>query len=185
MEDRRRQLRWEHDLPLWLHTLPIPTIAALPGAAAGAGLGLALACDLRVASEKALMITSYGRLGLSGDYGVSWFLTQLVGTAKARELFFTSDRVDADSCLELGLINRKVAGEDLMPATLELAQQIASGPPIAHRYMKENLNRACHEDLASVLHAEADRMVRGAQTQDYLEAVAAFSEKRKPAFRGR
>ena len=95
LEDRRRQLRWEHDLPRWLHEMGTPTVAALPGAAAGAGLGLALACDLRIAADTAVVTTAYARLGLAGDYGVAWFLTHLVGPARARELFFTARRVDA------------------------------------------------------------------------------------------
>lgn len=185
LEDRRRQLRWEHDLPRWLHEMGTPTIAALPGAAAGAGLGLALACDLRIAADTTVLTTAYARLGLAGDYGVAWFLTHLVGPARARELFFTSRRVDAAEALALGLVNRVVARDALATEAEALARDVAAGPPVAHRYMKENLNRALHADLATCLHEEADRMVRGATTADYLEAVSAFAEKRKPAFEGR
>ena len=185
LEDRRRQLRWEHDIPRWLHELGMPTIAALPGPAAGAGLGLALACDLRVAAESAFITTAYARLGLAGDYGVAWFLTQLIGPARARELIFTARRVSADECEQLGIVNRTHPEEELAGAALDLARTVAAGPPVAHRYMKENLNRACHLDLASCLEFEADRMVRGATTEDYLEAVAAFAEKRAPSFQGR
>lgn len=185
LEDRRRQLRWEHDLPRWLHEMGTPTIASLPGAAAGAGLGLALACDLRIAADGVVLTTAYARLGLAGDYGVAWFLTQLVGPARARELFFTSRRVEAAEAERLGLVNRVVARADLEREALSLARDIAAGPPIAHRYMKENLNRSLHADLATCLREEADRMVRGATTSDYLEAVAAFAEKRKPIFQGR
>lgn len=185
LEDRRRQLRWEHDIPRWLHELGTPTIAALPGPAAGAGLGLALACDLRLAAESAFVTTAYARLGLAGDYGVAWFLTQLIGPARARELFFTARRVSADECEQLGIVNQTHPDEALAGAALELARAIAAGPPVAHRYMKENLNRACRLDLASCLDFEADRMVRGATTEDYLEAVAAFAEKRTPSFQGR
>ncbi len=184
-EERKRQLRWEHETPYALHTLEKPTVAALPGAAAGAGLGLALACDLRVAAESAFVVTSYARLGLSGDYGVSWFLTHLVGPAKARELFFLPDRVDAQECLRLGIVNRVVPGDQLEKEALSVCKRIAAGPPIALRYMKDNLNRALREDLASCLDVEADRMVQGATTEDYLEAVAAFAEKRAPVFRGK
>jgi len=185
MEDRQRQLRWEHELPRMLHRSSKPTIAALPGAAAGAACSLALACDLRIASENAFLVTSFAKLGLSGDYGGTWFMTQLVGPAKAREIYFTADRVDATTCLELGLFNRVVRPESLAEEAFALAAKIASGPPIALRWMKANLNRALEEDLETCLRYEADRMVRGALTDDYTEAVAAFAQKRVARFRGR
>jgi enoyl-CoA hydratase/carnithine racemase len=185
VEDRVRQLRWEHTIPAMLHRMDKPTIAALPGPAAGAGLSLALSCDLRIAAEIAFVTTSYARLGLSGDYGGSWFLTQLVGTARARELFFTGDRLSARDCERLGLVNRVVPDAELDESAWELARRIAAGPPIALRFMKDNLNRALTQDLGACLDLEAERMVLGAQTEDYLEAVRAFGEKRPPVFRGR
>ncbi len=185
MELRQRQLRWEHELPRMLHRSSKPTIAALPGAAAGAACSIALACDLRIAADSAFLVTSFARLGLSGDYGGTWFMTQLVGPAKAREIYFTADRVDAATCLELGLFNRVVSGESLPEEAFTLAAKIAAGPPIALRFMKANLNRALEADLETCLRYEADRMVRGAQTDDYTEAVAAFGEKRAPRFQGR
>ena len=184
-EERKRQLRWEHGVPRALHRLEKPTLAAIPGPAAGAGLGLALACDLRVMAESAFVTTSYVKLGLSGDYGTSWFLTQLVGTAKARELLFTGDRLDAAGCERLGLANRVAPDASLEKDAFALARQIANGPPIALRMMKHNLNRAVTDDLETVLDAEAERMVAGAGTEDYLEAVQAFQEKRPPVFKGR
>jgi 2-(1,2-epoxy-1,2-dihydrophenyl)acetyl-CoA isomerase len=185
MEDRQRQLRWEHELPRMLHRSAKPTIAALPGAAAGAACSIALACDLRVASEQAFILTSFARLGLSGDYGGTWFLTQLVGPAKAREIYFTAERVDATTALELGIFNRVVPADRLQEEAFSLAARIASGPPIALAWMKANLNRALEADLETCLRFEADRMVRGALTDDYVEAVSAFAEKRRPVFRGR
>jgi 2-(1,2-epoxy-1,2-dihydrophenyl)acetyl-CoA isomerase len=185
MQDRQRQLRWEHELPRMLHRSLKPTIAALPGAAAGAGASIALSCDLRIGAQSAFIVTSFARLGLSGDYGGTWFLTRLVGTAKAREIYFTADRVDSTTCLGLGIFNRVVDDEALQSEAFALAARIASGPPIALGYMKENLNRALEADLETCLDYEADRMVRSAQTEDYLEAVSAFSEKRSPKFRGR
>jgi enoyl-CoA hydratase/carnithine racemase len=184
-DERTRQLRWEHGIPLALHQLEKPTLAALPGAAAGAGFALALSCDLRIAAESAFVTTAYTRLGLSGDYGSSWFLTHLVGPSRAREILFTSERLDARRCEQLGLVNRVVPDAELHDAAFGWAKQIASGPPIALGYMKDNLIRALTESLASVLDVEADRMVMGAQTEDYLEAVAAFAEKRAPVFRGK
>ncbi len=185
VEDRVRQLRWEHTVPATLHRMDKPTIAALPGPAAGAGLSLALSCDIRIAAESAFVTTSYARLGLSGDYGGSWFLTRLVGTARARELFFTGDRLSARDCERLGLVNRVVPDAELEKEAFELARRIAAGPPIALRFMKDNLNRALTQDLGACLDLEAERMVLGAQTEDYLEAVRAFAEKRPPVFRGR
>lgn len=183
--ERTAQLRWEHGIPLALHTIPKPTLAALPGPAAGAGFALALACDLRIAAESTFVTTAYARLGLSGDYGSSWFLTRLVGPAKAREILFTAERLDARTCERIGLVNRVVADAALAESALAWARQIAAGPPVALAYMKDNLNRALSEPLAAVLDREAERMVAGAQTEDYLEAVAAFAEKRAPVFKGR
>jgi enoyl-CoA hydratase/carnithine racemase len=185
VEPRVRFLKREHRIVSLLHRIPKPTIAALPGAAAGAGFGLALACDLRILAESAFVTTAYLRLGLSGDYGTSWFLTHLVGTAKAREMFFTAQRVDAATCERIGLANRVVPDADLAKEALVLAAEIANGPPIALRSMKDNLNRALVQDLEACLDTEADRMVAGAFTEDYVEAVKAFTEKRKPSFRGR
>ena len=184
-EERKRILRWEHSLPAAIHRLEKPVLAALPGPAAGAGFSLALSCDLRIAAQSAFVTTAYARLGLSGDYGGSWFLTALVGTAKARELYFTGERVSAEECERLGIVNRVVPDADLEKESLALAKRIAAGPPVALRYMKDNLNRALREDLQACLDIEADRMVQSAGTEDYLEAVKAFAEKRSPVFRGR
>jgi 2-(1,2-epoxy-1,2-dihydrophenyl)acetyl-CoA isomerase len=168
-----------------LYALPKPTIAALPGPAVGAGLSIALACDLRIAAESAFVTTGFANVGLSGDYGASFFLTQLVGTALARELFFTGERIGAARCLELGLVNRVVPDEQLMERTLELAVQLAHGPTVAYAQMKTNLDRALRADLAACLAGEAEGIVHTAQTEDHREAVRAFIEKRKPDFRGR
>ena len=184
-DDRVRRVRREHEIPAALHELSVPVIAALPGAAAGAGFSIALACDLRIAAQSALLVTSFGRVGLSGAYGGTWFLTHLVGPAKARELYFLSPRVSSQECLQLGLFNWVVPDDELSERAFALARQIASGPPIAHRYMKENLNRALTEDLRTCLEFEADRQVRGAFTDDYKEAVSAFIEKRDPHFQNR
>jgi enoyl-CoA hydratase/carnithine racemase len=183
-EERKRQLRWEHGIVSALFQLEKPTLAALPGPAAGAGFSLALACDLRIAAQSAFVTTAYVKLGLSGDYGGSWFLTRLVGPARAREIYFTGDRLDARECERLGIVNRVVPDADLARESLALAQRIAAGPPVALRYMKENLNRALGEGLGSCLDAEAERMVQSATTQDYAEAVLAYQEKRAPVFRG-
>lgn len=169
---------------LRLYKFPKPTIAVLPGPAAGAGMGLALACDMRIGSPDACLVPAFGTIGLSGDYGGSWLLTRLIGTGRAREIYFTGRRLGAEEGLSLGVFNRIVPGEQLAQAAAEMAAAIASGPPIAQRYMKENLNRAENADIETAMHWEADRMIRGFATQDHKRAVAAFIAKEKPVFTG-
>jgi enoyl-CoA hydratase/carnithine racemase len=161
-----------------------PTIAALPGAAAGAGLALALACDLRIAAESAVMATGYARIGLTGDYGIAWLLTRLAGTSRARELMFLSERIDARRCETLGLVNRVVPDADLRESAFALAKSLAEGPSIALAFMKDNLDHAVTSDFLDSMDQEAERMVRAARTADHKEAVRAFIGKRKPAFSG-
>jgi enoyl-CoA hydratase/carnithine racemase len=161
-----------------------PTIAALPGPAAGAGLALALACDIRIAAESAIMATGYVRIGLTGDYGIAWLLTRLVGTSRARELMFLSERIDARRCETLGLVNRVVPDAELAEAAFALAKSLAEGPSIALAYMKDNLDHAVTADFLQSMDQEADHMVRAARTTDHKEAVHAFIDKRKPAFVG-
>ena len=168
-----------------LFKMPKPTLAALPGAAAGAGLALALACDLRIMASSAILTTAFARVGFSGDYGGSYFLTQLVGTAKARELYFLSDRVAADEALRLGLSNWVCADYELTAKTREIALRLANGPSVAYRYMKENLNRALHGDVDDCLDLEATHHIHCGQTEDHREATRAFVDKRAPVFKGR
>jgi len=169
-----------------LYKMPKPTIASLPGAAAGAGLSLALACDLRIASDKAVMTTAFARVGFSGDYGGTYFLSQLVGSAKARELYFLSDRIDMNEALRLGLVNFVVPAERLESETAKLAERLAKGPRVAYRYMKENLNRAiAGVDVDDCLDLEATHHVHTGSTEDHREAAKAFVEKREPVFKGR
>jgi len=168
-----------------LYAMPKPTLAALPGAAAGAGLALALACDLRLMSSDAIMTTAFARVGFPGDYGASFFLTRQVGVAKARELFFLSERITADEALRLGLANWICPPEELSTRTRELARRLAAGPTVAYRYMKENLNRAVAGDLEDCLDLEATHQVHCGQTDDHREAARAFVEKREPVFKGR
>jgi len=168
-----------------LYRMPKPTIAALPGAAAGAGLALALACDLRVMASSAIMTTAFARVGFSGDYGGSYFLTRLVGAAKARELYFLSERVTADEALRLGLANWVCAPEELAGRTGAVARRLAAGPTVAYRYMKENLNRAVNGELDDCLDLEATHHIHCGQTEDHREAARAFVEKREPVFKGR
>src|SRR6202048_3510870 len=161
-----------------------PTIAALPGPAAGAGMALALACDIRIAGESAIMSTGYARIGLTGDYGIAWMLTRLVGTSRARELMFLSDRIDARRWGSLGLVNRVVPDAELRETAFALAKSLAEGPSIALAYIKDNLDHAVMSDFLGSMDQEAENMVRSARTTDHKEAVRAFIDKRKPAFAG-
>jgi enoyl-CoA hydratase/carnithine racemase len=161
-----------------------PTIAALPGAAAGAGLAIAMACDIRIAAESAFVTTGYLRVGLSGDYGMAWLLTRLIGTSRARELMFTADKVDARRCEAIGLVNRVVPDANLQEEAFAMAKTMAAGPTLALRYMKDNLDEALAFDFATARDHEAVRLVRTTLTADHREAVQAFIEKRKAVFKG-
>jgi len=161
-----------------------PTIAAVPGPAAGAGLALALACDIRIAAESAIMSTGYARIGLTGDYGIAWLLTRLVGTSRARELMFLSERIDARRCETLGLVNRVVPDAEVREAAFALAKSFAEGPSMALARIKDNLDHAVTSDFLDSMDQEAENMVRSARTADHKEAVRAFIDKRKPAFVG-
>ena len=168
-----------------LYKMPKPTIASLPGAAAGAGLSLALACDLRIAAENAVMTTAFARVGFSGDYGGTYFLSRLVGSAEARELYFLSDRIDMREAQRLGLVNWVVPADQLAARTLEIARRIANGPRIAYRYMKENFNRAAAGEVDDCLDLEATHHIHTGLTEDHRDAARAFVEKREPVFKGR
>ena len=166
--------------------MPKPVLACLPGAAAGAGLSLALAADLRIMSDKAFITSAFAKVGFSGDYGGTFFLTQMVGSAKAREIYYLSDRVPAEECLRLGIACQVVPAAELEAATMALARRLADGPPAAYRYMKENLNRAAMgADVLECLDLEATHHVHTGLTEDHREAAKAFVEKRQPVFKGR
>jgi 2-(1,2-epoxy-1,2-dihydrophenyl)acetyl-CoA isomerase len=183
-EDRADILLHHAETARLLHGMPKPTIAMINGVAAGAGLALALACDLRVMSRTAVLTTSYIKVALSGDLGASYFLTQLVGPARARELLFMSPKIDAETALQWGLASRIVDPDALSAATLGVARQLAEAPSVAIRYMKQNLLRAETQSLPEVLESEAFGMARCGRTQDAKEAALAFREKRPPKFTG-
>jgi len=178
-------LRSRMEVSRILHELPKPTIAMINGPAAGAGLAIALACDLRIAGVSARLVTAFVRVGFSGDFRGRYFLTRLVGTAKARELYFTGRPVDADEALTLGLVNQVVPDEELATVTMELARSLAHGPSIALSLMKRNLNCAESGGLAEVLDMEAAHQVQTGRSEDHREAAKAFVEKRAPIFTGR
>jgi 2-(1,2-epoxy-1,2-dihydrophenyl)acetyl-CoA isomerase len=168
---------------LW--NIPKPTLAAMPGAAAGAGFSLALACDLRYAAKGAIMTTAFARVGFSGDFGGTWFLTRLVGSAKAKELYFFADRITAEEAEEIGIVNAVFEPEDLEREVMDRARKLAAGPSVAFRYMKENLNRAVNGELVDCLDVEATHHIHAGFTDDHREAALAFMEKREPKFEGR
>lgn len=184
-EQRTDTLRASMEASRLLHEMPKPTIAMVNGVAAGAGLSLALACDLRIAGRSARMTTAFAKVGLSGDYGGTWFLTQLVGSAKARELYFLSDVLDSTQIDALGLANRVVGDDELVAETMALAEKLGNGPSVALRYMKRNLNVAERGTLSEGLDSEAYGMLRARASDDHKEAARAFVEKRKPEFKGR
>ncbi len=159
-----------------------PTIAALPGPAAGAGLAIALACDIRIAAESTVMTTGYARIALTGDYGISWLLTRLAGTARARELMFLSEKLDARRCEALGLVNRVVPDADLQNEAFAMARTLANGPGSAYAAIKDNLDLALSSDFLTSLDHEAENMVAAAGTAQHKEAVRAFIEKRAPSY---
>ena len=174
-----------HELSRLLYEMPKVTIAAVNGAAAGAGLGVALSCDLVLASERARFATAFARVGFGGDFGTTWQLTRRVGPAKAKELFFLADVIGAEEALRLGLVNRVIAGDDFAGEVAKIATRIAHGPLVSYRYMKENVNLALTSDFRTLLDREAVTHLRCGQTADHREGVAAFLEKREPRFQGR
>jgi 2-(1,2-epoxy-1,2-dihydrophenyl)acetyl-CoA isomerase len=177
-------LRGRMDVSRWLHEMPKPTLAVIPGPAAGAGLSLALACDMRIAANDAKLTTAFSKIGLSGDFGGSYFLNYLVGAAKARELYFTGAVVRGDEAVKIGLVNRAVPADKLSDAAHALAAELAALPTVAVGYMKRNLNTGLRANLSDVLDAEAIHMIRTFETSDHKNAATAFVEKRAPTFKG-
>jgi len=167
-----------------LHAMPKVSIAAINGPCAGAGMGLALACDLRLAADSAKLTTAFAKVGFSGDFGITWPLVRTLGEAKAKELLFLSESLTAQQALDLGLVNRVLPLAELLPAALELAARIAKGPLVAYRYMKENVHAAATEGYQSLLDREGFTQRRTGGTADHLEGVTAFIEKRAPKFVG-
>lgn len=174
----------QRDTSGMLHTMPKVTIAMVNGHAVGAGLSLALACDVRVASDKAKFGTAFRNVGFSGDFGGSYFLQKLIGTERARLLYYTGQIVEAQEALQLGICSKVVAHDNLEAETMKVAERIASGPTLAYARMKENFNRGESCDLFTLLDQEALNMTLSSQTRDHMEAARAFVEKRQPTFAG-
>lgn len=183
-EARTDRLRRLMGASLLLHTMGKPTIAMVRGPAAGAGFALALACDFRMISETAVFVSAFARIGMSGDYGGSYFLTKLVGPSAAKEIYMLGDRIDAARALALGLANRLLADDKLESETRLFARRLALGPPIALRCIKENINAAQESTIERTFELEARNMIRCRLTEDAREAMAAYRDKREPSFKG-
>src|SRR6266850_10624 len=169
---------------LRLVNFPLPTIAMVDGYAVGAGSNLALCCDLIVASDRAKFGELFCKIGLAVDGGGTWLLSRVVGMARAKELVFTGDVIDAAEAHRIGLVNRVVPTAELATATRALAERIAAGPPLALKLDKQALNRAASTDLAAALEVEAFSQALAVASDDHQEGVAAFFDKRPPKFNG-
>ena len=178
-------LRQQEEISRLLQEMPKPTIAAVNGVAAGAGLSVALAADLRVASDQARFTTAFARVGFSGDFGGTWLLQRLVGSAKAKELYFMSELFGAEEALRLGLVTKVVAHDQLMAETMALAKRLAAGPTLAIGRMKDNFTFGATNSFGDTLLREAENMIASGKTQDHLNAARSFVEKREPSFEGR
>ncbi len=185
LEDRAAELRERHQVITLLRTTPKVVIGAVNGPAFGAGLGIALACDLRIAALSARFGTAFAKVGFSGDFGGSYHLTKLIGAGRTRALYLLGEPIDAEEAQGLGMVTRVVPDEALMDEALGLARRLAHGPLIAYGYMKRNLLAAETASLQDVLDLEAFHQSRTGMTEDHREATRAFVEKRPPVFRGR
>jgi 2-(1,2-epoxy-1,2-dihydrophenyl)acetyl-CoA isomerase len=183
-ENKLATLRRGMEVSRILHQMPKPVVAQLDGAAAGAGLSMALACDLRVASESCKITTAFAKVGFSGDYGGTYFLTKMIGSARARELYMLSPVLSAQEALGLGMVNKVVPDAECEAAARELAMSLATGPSIALGYIKRNINNAELMSLEACFDGEAIHHSRAGETADHKEAAKAFVEKRKPVFQG-
>lgn len=170
---------------LRMRTIPQPVIAAVNGAAAGAGMNIALAADIRIAAEEATFGQNFAKVGLFPDYGGTYFLPQLVGPAKAAELFYTGDMIDAKTALSLGIVNHVVPSAQLEAEVKLLAQKIALGPSLPIQAVKKTLFGAEKDKLSAALEHEVQEQVRCFLSEDCSEGIRAFFEKRPPKFQGK
>src|SRR6267378_3728300 len=183
-EAKKANLRRGMEVSRILHEMPKPVVAQIDGAAAGAGLSIALSCDLRVAGASAKITTAFAKVGLSGNYGGTYFLTQMLGSAKARELYLLSPVLTAREALALHMVTKVVADTEIDAAARELATSLGQGPSITLGYIKRNINNAEHLSLEACFDGEAIHHSRAGDTLDHKEAAKAFVEKRKPSFQG-
>ncbi|HEY2460665.1 MAG TPA: enoyl-CoA hydratase-related protein [Candidatus Acidoferrum sp.] len=178
-------LRAGMQVVLKIRTMRQPVIAAVNGAAAGAGMNIALAADLRIASEAATFGENFAKVGLFPDYGGTFFLPQLVGPARAAEMFYTGEMIDAPTALRFGIVNSVVPADQLESAAMALAQKIAQGPAVAVRAVKQLLFSSQREALSKALEHEVEEQLKCFHSDDCAEGIRAFMEKRKPQFQGK
>jgi enoyl-CoA hydratase/carnithine racemase len=181
----RRVLANGQNITRTMRSLPKPVIAAVNGACAGAGFSFALGCDIRIASDAATFGASFARIGLHPDWGGSWYLPRLVGSANACELIFAGSMISAAQAERIGLVNRVVPHGELMPTVLELAATIAKTAPQVVRLAKESIYRSMTSDLETAFARETEVQTECFYSEDFLEGLAAFKEKRRPRFKGR
>jgi 2-(1,2-epoxy-1,2-dihydrophenyl)acetyl-CoA isomerase len=184
LEVRASQVLKLSAAPKLLHSMPKPTIAMVRGAAAGAGLCLAAACDMRIVSDNSMFTTAFASAARSGDFGGSYLISRLVGPAKARELYFLASKLNATEAERIGLVSRVVADDTLEAETMACARQLAEGPATAFRYMKRNLNAAETMSLEQVIEMEAYNMMRCAASDDAKEFANSVREGRRPVYKG-
>lgn len=185
MDQKATQVLRFADAVNLLDKMPKPTVAMVRGPAAGAGFCLAAACDFRIVSRTAMFTTAFVHSGRSGDFGGSYFLTRLVGAAKARELYMLGEKIDAEEADRLGLVTRLVDDDALDAEGRRFAERLAAGPTLAYRYIKQNLVAAETLTLTQILEMEALHMMRCSSSEDAKEASLAAKERRKPVFKGR
>jgi 2-(1,2-epoxy-1,2-dihydrophenyl)acetyl-CoA isomerase len=183
-DDRVTRLQRLHHISLLLHTMAKPTIAAINGPAMGAGLSLALACDVRLMSSTATLGAAFADVGASGDFGGSWLAARLVGLGRARDLYFLGDWLDAESALQIGLVSAVVPHEEFDPRVDEVVDRLARGPTAAYALMKQNFAATESRDLGSFLDFEAETMTAAMDTEDFRQASHSFLAKKPPIFRG-
>ena len=185
LEERVQGLRQGMEVSRLLHTMPKPTLAIIPGPAAGAGLSLALACDLRFCLDTAKITTAFSKIGGSGDYGGSYFLPQIVGASKARELYFTADVLSGQQAFDIGMMTKVASAESFQEESRAYAKYLAGLPTVALGYIKKNINASQNGTLSEVFDLEAAHMMRTFMTEDHKSAVQAFVNKEPPVFKGR
>jgi 2-(1,2-epoxy-1,2-dihydrophenyl)acetyl-CoA isomerase len=185
IDQRITELRRLMRVSQMLHDMRKPTVAALDGACAGGGLSIALACDLRIAARSTKITTAFAKVALPGDFGGTYLMTRLLGSAKARELYFLCPLLTAEEALHHGLVTKVVADDKLHEVAHDIAMSLAQGPSVTLAHMKQNLNLAEDGSFDACLNAEAMQQIRAMSTRDHQEAARAFVEKRKPVFQGK
>ena len=185
LQEKTQSLRNLMEISKILYTSPVPTVAVVNGVAAGAGLALSLSCDFRISTEHGKFTTAFSKVGFSGDFGISYFLSKLVGISKAKELLYFSDVIDGTKALSLGIVNFLIDSNEIKSYTDSLKNKFKNMPPIAIKYMKKNLNNTDYENLETCLDQEALYQMICSETEDHKNAVLAFVNKEKVAFKGK